>query len=56
MLCFRMFPVAINSLDNKGGVSRFSVEKFCFTMPKTFARKLFCVVFHETSGIEKDYG
>ena len=56
MLRLRKFPVAKNSMDNKGGYQDFPSKFFCLTMPKTFARKLFCVVFQKTSGSEKDYG
>ena len=56
VLRLRKFPVAKNSMDNKGGYQDFPSKFFCLTMPKTFARKLFCVVFQKTSGSEKDYG
>ena len=56
MLCFRKFPVAKNSMDNKGGCQNFPSKSFCLTMPKLFAGKPFCVVFQKTSGSEKDYG
>ena len=56
MLRLRKFPVAKNSMDNKGGYQDFPSKFFYLTMPKTFARKLFCLVFQKTSGSEKDYG
>ena len=56
MLRLRKFPVAKNSTDNTGGYQDFPSKSFCLTMPKTFARKLFCVVFQKASGSEKVYG
>ena len=56
VLCFRKNPVAKKIMYKMGGISRFSVEVFGLTMPKTFATESFCVVFQKTSGSEKDYG
>ena len=52
---FGKLPVARKTMDKRGrGVSRFSVEFFCTTVPKTFAKETFCVLFQKTSGSEKD--
>ena len=56
MLYFRKFPAAKNSLDKRGGYQEFPTKSFRLTMPETFAREHFCVVFHKVSGSEKDYG
>ena len=56
MLCFRKFPPAKNSMDKRAGFQEFPTKSFRLTMPKTFARESFCVVFHKVSGSEKDYG
>ena len=56
MLRLRKFPVAKNSMDNKGGYQDFPSKFFCLTMPKTFAGKPFCAVSEKNSGSEKLYG
>ena len=56
VLCFRMFSVAKNSMDNKGGYQDFPSKAFSSHCVKIFAREPFCVVFQKTSGSEKDYG
>ena len=57
MLCFRKLPVAKKFMDKKdGGVSRFSVNFFCLTVPKNFVGEPFCAVFQKISGSEKVYG
>ena len=43
MLCFRNVPVA-KKITDKGGVSRFPVEKFCLRVPKSFEGENFCAV------------
>ena len=40
----------------EGGIKKFRRKFFGLTMPKTFANESFCVVFHKTSGSEKDHG
>ena len=45
MLCFRKFPAAKNSMDERGGYKEFPTKNFCLTTPKTFARKLFVLCF-----------
>ena len=50
MLCFRNFLVAKIFMDKKGGVSHFSVEKFCFTVPKKFVGEPFSLTL--ASGTE----
>ena len=57
MQCFRTFPVAKNFMDmSGGGVTRFTVENVCLTVPKNFIFEPFCVVFQKISGSEKVYG
>ena len=52
MLCFRKFPVAKKFMDKRvGGVSRFSVELFCLTVPKNAVGEPFSLSL--ISGIEK---
>ena len=42
------FPLAKKFMDKTGrGVSIFSVEFFCLTVPKNFAAEPFCAVFQE---------
>ena len=60
LLCFTKFPVSKNSMDKRGGgrrkgVSQFSVENFCLTLPKKIAGERFYAVFQKTSGSEKVY-
>ena len=50
ILCFGTILVVKKFMAKKGGVSRFSVENFCFTLPKNFAGQLFRVSL--ISGIE----
>ena len=52
VLCFRKIASAKNFMDNRGvGVSRFSAENFCFTVPKNAVNEPFS---HSLiSGIEK---
>ena len=38
------------------GVSKFSVESFCLTVPKNLEGEPFCAVFQKLSGSEKAYG
>ena len=41
-------------MDKRGrGLSRFSVESFCTTMPKTLAGEPYCVVFQKKSGCKR---
>ena len=40
--CFNNFGYR-KGLDKEGGVSRFSVEVFCFTVPKSFVGEPFSV-------------
>ena len=57
MLHLRKFPVAKNSMDNKGGgYQDFPSKFFCLTMPETFAGEPFCAVSKELCGSHKDYG
>ena len=51
VLCLRKFSVAKKLMDKKGGVSRFSVENFCLTVPKIFVGESFTVAL--ISGTEK---
>ena len=56
---FQRFSTNINSTTDfyilcKRGASRFSVEKFCFAVPKKFVGEPFC--FQKISSIEKVYG
>ena len=51
MLCFRKFQVAKKCMDKSGGVSRFSVEIFCLTVPKNAIGEPFSLSL--ISGIEK---
>ena len=53
VLCFRKFLVAKKFMDEKGGVSKNSVEFFCVTVPKFFEEEPFKVSL--ISGIEKFY-
>ena len=48
--CFINFGYR-KGLDKRGGVSRYSVEVFCFTVPKNFVGEPFSVSL--ISGIEK---
>ena len=45
--------VWIRGGGRRKGVSQFSVENFCFTMPKTFVGEHFCAVFQKNSGSKK---
>ena len=47
MLYFINFPAAKNSMDKRGGYQEIPLKSFRLTMPKTFAREPFCVVFHK---------
>ena len=55
MLCFRKFPVAKKIMDKKE-VSRFSLGKFCLTVPEIFVGEHFCAVFQKKFGREKLFG
>ena len=45
-MLLQKFPLAKKFMDKRGrGVSRFSVEFFCLTVPKNFAAESFCAVF-----------
>ena len=52
VMCFRKIPVA-KKLKEKGGVSRFSVELLCLTVPKIFVGQPFSVPLF--LGIDKFY-
>ena len=56
MWCFKKIPAAKKIMDYKGGYQEFQSKNFCLTMPKTFARGSYCVVFQKNSRSEKDYG
>ena len=43
MMCSRKNPVAKKLKEKGGGVSRFSVELFCLTVPKVFVGEPFSV-------------
>ena len=44
VLCFRNFPLAKKFMDKRAmGVSRFSVEIFCLTVPKKFVGEPYSV-------------
>ena len=43
MLSFRKIPVAKMFMDKKGGISKFSVEIFCLTVPKIYVVEPFSV-------------
>ena len=47
MLFFIKFRAAKNSMDKRGGYQEFPTKSFCLTMPKTFAREPFYVVFYK---------
>ncbi len=51
MLCFGKFSVANKSMDERGGVSKFSVEFLCLNLPKLFVGDPFSVSI--ISGTEK---
>ena len=53
MLCVRKILVAKKFMDKKGGVSIFSVEIFCLTVPQNLVGSPFRVSL--ISGIEKFY-
>ena len=53
MLCFGKFPVAKRFMDEKGGVSKFCVEKFLSHSAEKFVGEPFRVSL--ISGIEKFY-
>ena len=47
-MLLQKFPLAKKFMDKRGrGVSRFSVEFFCLTVPKNFAAEPFCAVFQK---------
>ena len=51
VLCFGKFSVANKFMDKKGGLSNFSVETFCLTVPKNAVGEPFSLTL--ISGIEK---
>ena len=56
MLGFRKILIANKFMDKQGGVSRFSVEMFCLTVPKIFVEEPFSVGFQKNSVSKKVYG
>ena len=47
-MLLQKFPLAKKFMDKTGtGVSIFSVEFFCLTVPKNFAAEPFCAVFQK---------
>ena len=53
MLCFRKFLCRKSLWSREERYQDFPLKNFCFTMPKSFAREPFSVVFQKTFGSEK---
>ena len=53
---FQKFSGSEKFKDKRGGISRFSVEKFLSHSAKSFAGETFCAVFQKNSGSDKVFG